>query len=136
LEGGSSGAELEAEELRLRVHRIMRRLIKSRVYHKALTPIERGILYITSKPGLKLTSSLIRRTLSSIFEKAERWLKPSFILRASSVGRELALAYVRAAALMGHRSAESWLEDRNYIILLGVNALGGGGFGWAVCRSR
>ena len=136
LNDGPAEAELEAEELRRNVHRLMHRLIKERVYHKALTPVERGIIYLVSKSGFKLTSRLLRRTLGAIFEKASKWLRPSFVSRAMLIGRERAEANVRAALLMGCPSAKKWLDDRAYVLLLGINAMDASASWSSFVRSR
>jgi len=134
--GGSAQAKDEASELRERMSRLMKRLMRERVYHRALTPIEKGIVYIACKPGFKLISPLLRRTLDAIFEKASEWLRPSFVSRAMLVGRERAEANVRAALLMGCPSAKKWLDDRAYVLLLGINAMSASPFAISRASSR
>ncbi len=117
---------VEPEELRRQVASLRRKLIKQRVFHKALTPIERGILYLASNPGIKLTSELLKGILSAIISRATVWLKPSFVTRAMIAGSRRVLANVKAALLMGNRAALSWADDRGYLILMGLHTLDGG----------
>ncbi|HVP24272.1 MAG TPA: hypothetical protein VMS77_10225 [Conexivisphaerales archaeon] len=116
----------EAEELRRQVALLRRKLIRQRVFHKALTPIERGIVYLTSRPGLKMTSELLQGVLKAIISRASLWLQPSFVSRALVAGCKRALANVRTALLMGNKAALSWSDDRQYLILLGIHSLDSG----------
>jgi hypothetical protein len=116
---------LPADELRSKMKALARNLIRRRVFHRALTPIERGILHLSSREGLMLTSSFLRRTLLAIVEKASAWLEDSFINRVRRIGREKASLNVKAAQLMGHSGA-GWCDDLDYISLLGLNALSAG----------
>ncbi len=103
-----------------------RKLIKQRVFHKALTPIERGIVYLSSRPGIKMTSELLRGILKEIMSRASIWLQPTFFSRALIAGSKRVLANVKAALLMGNREARAWADDRQYLILMGIHALDAG----------
>jgi hypothetical protein len=118
--------DLPAEELRSKMKALARNLIRRRVFRRALTPIERGILHLSSREGIKLTSSFLRRTLLSIVEKASAWLEDSFMNRVRRIGREKASLNVKAAQLMGYARAAAWGDDAYYVLLLGLNALGTG----------
>ena len=102
-----------------------RRLTRQRVLHIALNPVERGILHLCRRLNLQVRSRVLSSALATIFAKASLWLSPSFLTRALSIGRPLAAANVRAAIAMGNRSASAWAADENYVLLLGVNSLGG-----------
>ena len=115
--------ERTADELRKNMLNFKQKLIKARVLHKALTPIERGIVFLASKPEFKLTSDMLCKTVSAILAKMSKWLVPSFIFKASLIGREKALSNVRTASLMGNHSARTWSSDRTYVLLLGINEL-------------
>lgn len=117
---------LPADELRSKMKALARNLIRRRVFHKALTPVERGILHLSSREGLMLTSSFLRRTLLAIMEKASAWLEDSFMNRIRRIGREKASLNVKAAQLMGHAGAAGWGSDADYVVLLGLNALATG----------
>jgi hypothetical protein len=117
---------LLAEELRSEMKALARNLTRRRVFLRALTPVERGILHLSSREGIKLTSSLLRRTLLAIVEKASAWLEDSFKKRVTGIGREKASLNVEAALLMGHAGAAGWGSDPDYVVLLGLNALGTG----------
>ncbi|MGA1975889.1 MAG: hypothetical protein ABSG92_09670 [Conexivisphaerales archaeon] len=117
---------LLAEELRSEMKALARNLTRRRVFLRALTPVERGILHLSSREGIKLTSSLLRRTLLAIVEKASAWLEDSFKKRVTGIGREKASLNVEAALLMGHAGAAGWGSDADYVVLLGLNALGTG----------
>jgi hypothetical protein len=117
---------LLAEELRSEMKVLARNLTGRRVFLRALTPVERGILHLSSREGIKLTSSLLRRTLLAIVEKASAWLEDSFKKRVTGIGREKASLNVEAALLMGHAGAAGWGSDPDYVVLLGLNALGTG----------
>lgn len=120
----SSGAPcLAGEDLRA----LKQRLVRQRVLHIALNQVERGILHLCCRLNLQAKSSALISALSSIFRKASLWLSPSFRTKAMLAGRPLAVVGQRAAMLMGNRSAAFWSEDEGYVLLLGVNALNGGG---------
>jgi hypothetical protein len=119
----SMESSCEAEELRRQVASLRRQLIRQRVFHKALTPIERGIVYLTSKPGIKMTSELLQSIMKAIIARASMWLKPAFIPRALVAGSRIVLANVKAALLMGNKEAVRWADDRGYLILMGIHAL-------------
>ena len=114
---------LDTGELRA----LKQRLVRQRVLHLALDPVERGILHLCCRLNLQAKSSALISALSSIFRKASLWLSPSFRTKAMLAGRPLAVVGQRAAMLMGNRSAAFWSEDEGYVLLLGVNALNGGG---------
>ena len=116
----------EAEELRRQVALLRRKLIKQRVFHKALTPIERGIVYLTSRPGIKMTSELLQGILKAIISRASIWLEPGFVSRALIAGGRRVMANVRAALLMGNRAALEWADDRQYLILMGQHSMDAG----------
>jgi hypothetical protein len=99
----------------------LKRLTKSDAF-RTLTSIERGIVYLASRPGLRLVSSVLLRTLSSILDGASPRSPRSAYGRIMAAGRRIALANVRAALLMGLAGAEAWLRDVCYVRLLGLNA--------------
>ena len=107
------------------VHVLKQRLTRQRVLHIALNPVERGILHLCCRLNVQARSSALRTALASIFRKASLWLSPSFRTKALMVGRPLAVAGAKAALIMGNRHATSWAEDEDYLLLLGVNSLGG-----------
>jgi hypothetical protein len=107
------------------VHVLRQRLTRQRVLHIALNQVERGILHLCCRLNLQARSAALRSALASIFRKASLWLSPSFKAKALSLGRPLALAAVNAALSMGNRASSSWIDDEDYILLLGVNSLGG-----------
>ena len=102
---------------------VERRLVRRRVLHIALNPVERGILHLFCRLNLQAKSEMLRSALTAILEKASHWLAPSFVARALSLGSALAVANVKAALMMGNRSAASWVDDRGYLLLLGTNSV-------------
>jgi hypothetical protein len=108
-----------ADDLRL----LERRLIRQRVLRIALNPVERGILHLFCRLNLQARSEMLRSALTVILHKASHWLAPSFVTRALAMGGLLAAANVKAALMMGNRSAASWADDMDYILLLGTNGI-------------
>ncbi|HVP24215.1 MAG TPA: hypothetical protein VMS77_09930 [Conexivisphaerales archaeon] len=99
--------------------------MRQHVLHVALNRVERGILRLCCRLGLQARGAALRLALESIFRKASLWLSPSFTTRALTAGFPLAVSASRAASMMGNSGARSWVEDREYILLLGVNSLDG-----------
>ncbi|MGA1975837.1 MAG: hypothetical protein ABSG92_09395 [Conexivisphaerales archaeon] len=91
-----------------------------------MTPIERGIVYLTSRPGIKMTGALLQGILKAIICKASMWLEPGFVSRALIAGGRRVMANVRAALLMGNRGALQWADDRQYLILMGIHSMDSG----------
>lgn len=96
-------------------------LTRKRLYHKALNSMERGIVHLVLKLDVKLVSSAIIDAVKSIIMKAQVWLQ-SLNERALAIGRRIAEVNVNIAKSWG-LDAKDWLEDKNYILLLGLNAI-------------
>ena len=106
--------------------KLRRNLVKQRLLRRALSSVERGILDLVIKLSVKPTSRTLRDTIAAIVEKARSWLRPTVYERAMVEGMRLAHANVSVAARLRLDYARTWMEDRNYIILLGLNSLSSG----------
>ncbi|MEM0118133.1 MAG: hypothetical protein QXV32_06775 [Conexivisphaerales archaeon] len=101
---------------------IRHKLFRKRLYYRALNNVERGIVHLVLKLDVKLAGKGIISAVMGIIEKAQAWLRPSLYQRAIAVGQRLAEVNVNIALHWG-LDAMSWLEDKCYILLLGLNAI-------------
>jgi hypothetical protein len=120
LERGNEGGSSELGRLGAAVVPRLKRLMRERAF-RTLTSVERGIVYLASRSGLRLVSPVLLRTLYSILDRASRSTR-SPQGRMMAIGRRIALANVKAAFMMGLAGAEAWLRDDCYVRLLGLNA--------------
>jgi hypothetical protein len=102
---------------------VKKRLIRQHVYHRALSPSERGIIHLVERLSVNPQGYPIIKALVGIISKARAWLRPSKYQRAMVAGRELARKNSLAAVGWGLEEAESWALDRSYILFLGWNSL-------------
>ena len=108
--------------LKDRLFYLRHKLTQKRIYRRALSNIERGIVHLVLKLDVKLVSKGLVDAVKGIIEKAQAWLRPTLYQRAMAIGYRLAEVNVNIALHWG-LDAMKWLEDRCYILLLGLNAL-------------
>jgi hypothetical protein len=98
------------------------KLMQKRVYRRALNNVERGIVHLVLKLDVKMTGRKLISAVMGIIEKAQAWLRPSLYQKAIAIGQRLAEVNVNIALHWG-LDAMKWLEDKCYILLLGLNAI-------------
>ena len=88
-------------------------------WYRSLSLTERRFIDLTIKLVKRVKSMILATAIHQILGK----LSASFISRVESIGRPLAAKLARVAQKWGYSEAETWAKSRNYIQLLGLNAL-------------
>ena len=99
------------------------RAVRQRIWFKALSKVERGILDLTIRCIERVRSRILNRMISDIVAKILKNLKPSFLETATKVGREIAYEICEIALKWGNLRASSWRHDSDFIQFLGVTAV-------------
>ena len=99
------------------------RAVRQRIWFKALSKVERGIVDLTIRCIERVRSRILNRMISDIVAKILKNLKPSFLETATKVGREIAHEICEIALNWGNLSASSWRHDSDFIQFLGVTAV-------------
>jgi len=103
--------------------KIRSRAIRTRVWFRVLSKVERSIIDLTIKCVEKVRSSILARTISTIIGKILQSLEERFMTRAERVGREFAERLCAIGERWGNKTCSSWKCDKCFIKFLGVNAL-------------
>jgi hypothetical protein len=103
--------------------RIKSQALRMKVWFKVLSKVERAIIDLTINCVEKVRSSTLTETISKIISKILCMLEESFMTRAEKVGRIIAEKLCAIAKKWGNKTHLSWKQNRNYIRLLGINAL-------------
>jgi hypothetical protein len=98
-------------------------LTRQRVFYMALNRSERSIIHLVLRLDLKPTGRELVRAIVGIMAKAQAWFRLSKYQVALKRGREMAEVNVAAAVSWGLLEAKSWLLEREYVLLLGLNDL-------------
>ena len=98
------------------------RALRQRIWFKALSRVERGILDLTIRCVERVRSRVLDRIVSDIVAKILKTLKPSFLETAMRLGREIADEVCGIALKWGNMSASMWKHDLGFIRFLGINA--------------
>ena len=99
------------------------RAVRQRIWFKALSKVERGILDLTIRCVETIRSRILNKMISDIVAKILKNLKPSFLETATKVGREIAHEICQIALKWGNLHASSWRHDSDFIQFLGVTAV-------------
>ncbi|MDH5462163.1 MAG: hypothetical protein OEZ29_04140 [Candidatus Bathyarchaeota archaeon] len=99
------------------------RAVRQRIWFKALSKVERGIVDLTIRCIERVRSRILNRIVSNIIAKILKNLKPSFLETVTKVGREIAHEICEIALKWGNLRASSWRHDSDFIQFLGVTAI-------------
>jgi hypothetical protein len=99
------------------------RAVRQRIWFKALSKVERGILDLTIRCVEKVRSRILASIVSEIVAKILETLKPSFMETATKVGRVIAHEICEIALKWRNLSASSWKHNLGFIQFLGVTAV-------------
>jgi hypothetical protein len=103
--------------------KIKSRAIRTRIWYKALSRIERGILDLTIRCVDEVRSNTLSRTITTIIGKILQCYEERFLAKAETAGRKIAQTICDTAARWGNPSCSSWKRDKHFLIFLGINAL-------------
>ena len=105
--------------------KIRSRALRTRVWFKALSRVERAIIDLTIKCVEKVRSPTLESVLSVIVCKILESLENRFLSKVKKVGRQLAENLANIAQKWGNKDASSWKYDKELIIFLGINSVNG-----------
>lgn len=108
---------------------IRRRAIRKGVWFGTLTSLQQGVVNLTIRCVIEIKSSLLARTLQSIYIILSNAIAQGYLRRFFAAGKDLAEHLSDAAYSWGNQSALMWRFDKAYIICLGMNRLSGWSYG-------
>jgi len=103
--------------------KIRSRTLRTRVWFRALSKVERGIIDLTIKCVERIRSNVLARTISTIVNKLLDSLEEGFMTRADRVGYKIAERLCTLGKRWGNKACSTWKYDNNFVEFLGVNAL-------------
>lgn len=103
--------------------KIRSRALRTKVWFKALSRVERAIVDLTIKCVEKIRSSVLAGTISAIVDKVLQFLEEGFMVRAERAGQTLMKNICALGEKWGSKACSAWNCDKCYIKFLGVNAL-------------
>jgi hypothetical protein len=103
--------------------KIRSRALRTRVWFKALSKVERAIVDLTIKCVERIRSNVLARTVSMIVSKLLESLEEGFMVRAERVGCRIAESLCVLGERWGNKACSTWKCDKCFIRFLGVNAL-------------
>jgi len=108
--------------------KIKTRALRQRVWFKALSRVERGIVDLTIRCVEKVKSPVLTRVIMDIVGKVLKILEDGFLEMVKRVGSAVAEKVCGIAEGWGNESASGWRYDSEFIRFLGVNAVNSRGF--------
>jgi len=109
--------------------KVKARALRRRVWFKALSRMERGIVDLTIRCVEKVKSPVLTRAIMDIIGKVLKTLENGFLEMVKRVGSAVAEKICEIAERWGNENASSWKHDSGFIRFLGVNAVNSRGFG-------
>ena len=103
--------------------KLRRKSIRKGVWFNALTKIQRGIVDLTLRYVERVRSKILEKVLSEIMSKLRYVVDHFFTWMLELTGQPIAERMSRAAAALGVKGADRWMEDQSYIQLLGLHDL-------------
>lgn len=103
--------------------KIKSRALRTRVWFRALSRVERAIMDLTIKCVEKVRSTVLAGTIATIVDKVLRCLQEDFMIRAERVGKEIAEGLCPIGERWGNKASSTWKCDIRFIKFLGVSAL-------------
>lgn len=103
--------------------KIRSRALRTRVWFRALSRVERAIVDLTIKCVEKIRSNVLARTISMIVSKLLESLGEDFMKRAERIGCKIAENLCTLGERWGNNAFSTWKCDKCFIKFLGVNAL-------------
>ncbi len=97
--------------------------MRTRVWFRALSKVERAIVNLTIKCVDKIRSRMLAGTISAIVAKILQCLVEAFMTRADRVGYKIAERLCSVSEKWGTNAFSAWKYDKTFIRFLGVNAL-------------
>lgn len=102
---------------------IKSRALRTGVWFRALSKVERAIIDLTIKCVDKVRSTVLARTISTIVSKILQSLEEDFMTRAERIGHEIAERLCTVGERWGNKACSTWKCDKCFIEFLGVSVL-------------
>jgi hypothetical protein len=103
--------------------KIRLKALRTRVWFKTLSRVERTIVNLTIKCVEEIHSAVLAKTISEIITKILARLPQGFVSEAQRVGREMAEILCTTGEKWHSSQAECWKCDSQFHRFLGVNKL-------------
>lgn len=103
--------------------KIKARALRTRVWFRVLSKVERAIVDLTIKCVERIKSQILMETICGIISKILQAHQLKFLARAESVGRQIAEQLSIIAERWGNKSCSSWKHDLSFVRLLGINTI-------------
>jgi len=103
--------------------KIKSRAMRTRVWFRALSKVERAIIDLTIKCVEKVRSNVLAGTISAIVGKILRFLEEGFMTRAERIGNKIVEELCAVGERWGNEACSTWKCDKCFVRFLGVNAL-------------
>jgi hypothetical protein len=101
--------------------RIRSRALRSHLWFRALSKVERGIVDLTIRCVTTIRSQTLQNALVNIAYKITSALDDRFLPKAEKIGRKLAESLSNIGQRWGNKMASNWRTDKNFSRYLGVN---------------
>ena len=118
-EEGSTAVSMTRQSLK----KIKCRALRSKIWYKALSKVERSLISLTIKCVEKVRSHTLAKAISGIIAKILKVLENGFMEKAEKVGREISESLIVVAERWGNKACLVWMHKEAFIKFLGVNAL-------------
>lgn len=105
------------QKLKTLIKKIIVKAKRFKIWY-TLNKIEKGILELTTKLDIKLTSIKLLRAIVKITKEIEE--KISFTYQNYILGLKTAYNVVKFIVEKGYREAKDWIKDKNFIIWWGI----------------
>lgn len=103
--------------------KIKSKALRTRVWFRALSKVERAIVDLTIKCVEEVRSLTLQSALSGIVCKIIEALEDHFRVKVEKIGRQIAKNLGNVAQRWGNKTASNWKDDRHFILYLGVNSI-------------
>lgn len=103
--------------------KIKSKALRTRVWFRALSKVERAVIDLTIKCVEKIRSSTLAGAISTIIDKILQSLEEDFMTKADRAGSHISEGLCAIAESWGNKACSGWKRDKRFIRFLGVNAL-------------
>ena len=103
--------------------KIRSRALRTRVWFRTLSKVERAIVDLTIRCIEKIRSNVLARTISTIVTKLLESLGEDFMKIAERIGCKIAERLCALGERWGNKAYSTWKYDKCFLKFLGVNML-------------
>jgi hypothetical protein len=101
------------------------RALRRKVWFKALSRVERGVIDLTIRCVEQIRSHALMKLILAIVDKLLRTLEENYLTKVERAGREIAEKICELARKWGNLRALLWKYDLDFVRFLGMNAVNG-----------